>query len=154
VPTYSIKTVQKSKSAAEDDDEPGEKLNLKKDLELQRLINESHLLHPDAKPSNQHRQKLLDMRLQTLGSKTSMLKQDKMPMSHRKGITARATDKEARRRQEAKENGIILERAAKTKKPEEKRARGVGAPNIGKFKAGTLRLSKQDLSGMKGRTRR
>jgi len=154
VPTNAIKTVQKSKSAAEHDDEPGEKLNLKKDLELQRLINESHLLHPDAKPSNQHRQKLLDMRLQTLGSKTSMLKQDKMPMSHRKGITARATDKEARRRQEAKENGIILERAAKTKKPEEKRARGVGAPNIGKFKAGTLRLSKQDLSGMKGRSRR
>jgi len=154
VPTNAIKTVQKTKSTAEDDDEPGEELNLKKDLELQRLINESHLLHPDARPSNQHRQKLLDMRLQTLGSKTSMLKQDKMPMSHRKGITARATDKEAHRRQEAKENGIILERAAKTKKPEEKRARGVGAPNIGKFKAGTLRLSKQDLSGMKGRSRR
>ena len=154
MPTNAIKTVQKSKSATEHDDEPGEKLNLKKDLELQRLISESHLLHPDAKPSNQHRQKLLDMRLQTLGSKTSLLKQDKMPMSHRKGISARATDKEARRRQEAKENGIILERAAKSKKPEEKRARGVGAPTIGKFKAGTLRLSKQDLSGMKGRTRR
>jgi len=75
-------------------------------------------------------------------------------MSHRKGITATATSKEAKRRQEAKENGIILEKAAQVKKVEEKRERGVGGANVGRFKGGTLKLSKHDLAGMKGRSRR
>jgi hypothetical protein len=37
-------------------------------------------------------------------------------MSHRKGIKAKASEKEAQRRKEAKENGIILETAVKKRK--------------------------------------
>jgi len=155
VPSSAPKSaIKKLKAAVSEEDDAGEKMNLKNDLELHRLINESHLLHPDAKVSNNHRQKVLDMRLQALGSKSSILKQEKMPMSHRKGIIAKAADKESRRRQEAKENGIILEKAAKVKKAPEQRTRGVGAPAIGKFKGGTLKLNKKDLADIRGRGRR
>jgi len=82
-----------------------------------------------------------------------MLKQEKMPMSHRKGITNRATEKEAKRRQEAKENGIILEKVARSKKVVERRERGVGGPTVGQFKGGMLRLSKHDVAGLKSRRR-
>lgn len=144
-------TTTKSQDKDEEEDEGAEKLNLKNDLALQRLINESHLLDPNSKVAANHRQKLLDMRLQALGAKTSMLKQEKMPMSHRKGIKGRATEKETKRRQEAKENGIILEKVAKSKKAVEKRERGVGGPTVGSFRGGTLRLSKNDVAGMKTR---
>lgn len=67
-------------------------------------------------------------------------------MSHRKGIIAKAEMKEAKRRQEAKENGIILEKPAPKKKDKPKRReRGIGGPAVGKFAGGTLRLSKRDL---------
>jgi hypothetical protein len=155
VPSTAPKSaIKKLKVAVSEENDAGEKINLKNDLELHRLINESHLLHPDAKVSNNHRQKVLDMRLQALGSKISIMKQEKMPMSHRKGIVAKATDKEYKRRQEAKENGIILEKVAKVKKAPEQRTRGVGAPAIGKFKGGTLKLNKKDLADIKGRGRR
>lgn len=90
------------------------------------------------------------MRLKALGSKSSILQQEKMPMSHRKGIVAKAKDREVRRRQEAKENGIILEKVTRVKQSEEKRVRGVTGPAVGKFKGGTLRLNKRDLADITG----
>ena len=92
------------------------------------------------------------MRLQTLGSKTSIFKQEKMPMSHRKGIISKQTEREDKRRKEAKKNGIILEKAKMgTKKGSDgKRDRGVGAPGVGKFSGGTLKLSKKDIFDIEG----
>ena len=66
-------------------------------------------------------------------------------MSHRKGIVAKKTEKEETRRKEARENGIILEKAKMKKSIEGKRDRGVGAPGVGKFSGGTLNLSKKVL---------
>lgn len=141
----------KSTIAAETGEEDkSEKLNLKNDLALQRLINESHLLEKAKNGTlSGQRQKITEMRLQSLGSKGSILAQEKMPMSHRKGIVAKAKEKESTRRAEAKENGIILERTTKVKKAEERRTRGVGGPSVGSFKGGTLKLSKGDVSNIR-----
>jgi hypothetical protein len=78
------------------------------------------------------------------------MKQEKMPMSHRRGITAKNSEREEKRRKEAKENGIVLEKAKMKKGSEGKRDRGVGAPGIGKFSGGTLNLSKKDISEIEG----
>ena len=127
--------------------------NLKNDLALQRLLKESHLLESSnaATPQGAQRHRAIDMRLQSLGSKGSILDQSKMPLSHRKGIKAKAVATEVRRRIDAKENGIILERPTPSSKSRPvRRERGVGAPTIGKFSGGTLKLSRKDLQSIHG----
>ncbi|KIW98422.1 uncharacterized protein Z519_00082 [Cladophialophora bantiana CBS 173.52] len=140
-------------------------LNLKHDLDLQRLLKESHLLE-QAKASSSlgtHRHKVVDMRMQALGSKGSMFHQEKMPLVHRRGILAKAAEREASRRKEAQENGIILEKASgKSRSKDARRERGVDVPAVGKFRGGTLTLSKKDvldiqgqgLSRLRGKSRR
>jgi hypothetical protein len=141
-------------STKADEDDDSEAANLKKDLALQRLLTESHLLESSTNPvlSGENRHRATDLRLQALGSKTSILKQAKMPMSHRKGIVAKQTLREETRRREARENGIILEKANITKKKgtESRRDRGIGGPGVGKFSGGTLSLSKKDILEIEG----
>jgi hypothetical protein len=128
--------------------------NLKKDLALQRLLAESHLLDSSSSLtlSGNNRHKAVDLRLQALGSKSSILTQDKMPMSHRKGIIVKQSERENRRRKEARENGIILEtvKGSTKRQREGKRDRGIGGPGVGKFSGGTLRLSKKDIVNIEG----
>lgn len=72
-------------------------------------------------------------------------------MSHRRGIVAKASVKEASRRREAKENGIVLEKTQRPKKARDtRRDAGVGAPAVGKFKGGMLRLSTKDVADIEG----
>ncbi|PNP57829.1 hypothetical protein THARTR1_01987 [Trichoderma harzianum] len=145
---------------------------LAQDLELRRLIAESHLLQtnkplslaaalsttasPNAQPkafsSGRVRQKALDMRIQALGSKTSILKQDKMPMHMRKGINAAAVEREAKRRREAKETGVILERETGKKKRDRKSGGGGGGfgPAVGRLKGAELRISERDVKKIEG----
>lgn len=130
-------------------------LNAKNDLALQQLLRESHLLETSRAtsklaPFGTNRHKALDLRLQALGAKKSILKQENMPMSHRKGIQGKAARREESRRKEARENGIVLETAVKMKKAEKKRERGVGGPSVGRFRGGTLSLSRRDLASIKG----
>ncbi|KAL3424751.1 hypothetical protein PVAG01_04032 [Phlyctema vagabunda] len=139
------------------DDDDSETANLKKDLALQRLLAESHLLDSASNPtsSGKNRHKATDLRMQALGAKTSLMKQEKMPMSHRKGIISKQNERESTRRKDARENGIILEKAKSgsksgTDKRDGKRDRGVGAPSVGKFSGGTLSLSKQDIFDIEG----
>lgn len=78
-----------------------------------------------------------------------------MPLSHRKGINAKKEMRETDRRREAKENGIILERAAMKKSnnplgPQSKRERGICGPSVGRFSGGALRLTKQDVASITG----
>ncbi|GAM86884.1 hypothetical protein ANO11243_049050 [Dothideomycetidae sp. 11243] len=148
-------TSHRVKSTRSDGDEDGtEAANLKNDLALQRLLRESHLLDSsDASegPSGRNRLKATELRLQSLGAKTSILDQKSMPMSHRKGMAAKAARKETERRQEAKENGIVLERPQLGKRKESsRRERTIGGPSIGKFRGGTLSLSKKDVQGIQG----
>lgn len=144
-----------SKAATGEDDET-ETTNLKNDLALQRLLKESHLLDAttftntaNTAPEGKSRLKALDMRIRDLGGKKSHLEQDRIPMSHRRGMVAKSSDREAKRRQEAKENGIILERVKGGKVSKEaRRERGIGGPSVGKFGGATLRLSKDDIRGI------
>lgn len=127
--------------------------NLKNDLALQRLLRESHLLDPKSSLSHsgQNRHKAMDLRLQNIGSKNSLYHQQNMPMAQRKGIAIKAAGKEVSRRKEAKENGIILEKVVKVKKGNDKRRqRGIGAPTVGKFKGGMLKLSQKDVIEIEG----
>lgn len=73
-----------------------------------------------------------------------------MPMAHRKGIASKAKEREERRRLDARENGIILEKTVRPKKTVDKRLRGVGGPTVGQFKGGMLNLSKRDIASIKG----
>lgn len=135
------------------EDEASEAANLKKDLALQRLLKESHLLESASSLSvtGKNRHKAIDMRLQDLGSKSSVYVQEKMPMLHRKGITAKAIQKEDNRRKEAQESGIILEKAIKVKTADRtRRQRPPGAPTIGKFQGAMLKLSKRDVAEVQG----
>ncbi|OJD31626.1 uncharacterized protein BKCO1_4600063 [Diplodia corticola] len=170
---------KKGKGGADDDpDDPAaDAMNLKNDLALQRLLQESHLLDassssspladPLAGPTGKNRHKATALRLQALcsggGSKASSVlsQQQKMPMAHRKGIKAKAAAKEATRRREARENGIVLERVRKdpaaaagdAAAAKKKRERGVGGPGVGRFSGGTLRLSKRDVASITGEGR-
>ncbi|KAJ4268599.1 pre-rRNA processing and 40S ribosomal subunit assembly [Fusarium torreyae] len=136
---------------------------LAQDLELRRLLAESHLLAPALTASGnavapksfaagRTRQKATDMRVQALGSKLSIHKQEKMPMNMRKGIVAAAGAREAKRRREAKENGIILERETSKKKGRKDRARdlAVDRPGVGRLKGAELRLSDKDIKSIEG----
>ena len=150
------KPAPKTKKAKEDD--TVEAAHIKNDLELQKLLRESTLLSANAptystrtggnREASDMRHKLTDLQIQSLGAKKSIFTQKSMPMSHRKGINAKAKMRDEKRRAEAKENGITLEKEKKARKVIGKRERGVGAPSVGKFKGGTLTLSKKELRGL------
>ena len=149
-----VDPITKQKQQNPDDlNDPTDAANLKKDLALQRLLKESHLLDQESSLSHfgRNRHKALDLRIQDMGSKSSIFKQDKMPLVQRKGILAKAAKKEENRRRAAQENGIILEKAAMSKAKEgSMRQRGVGAPSVGKFQGGMLKLSKKDIADIRG----
>ncbi|KAF4764091.1 hypothetical protein N7455_010446 [Penicillium solitum] len=145
-------------SKKEEEEDAHDSANLKHDLALQRLLKESHLLDSadDLAPTGKNRLKALDMRMQSLGAKTSLYAQNKMPTAHRRGIKAKAASKEDRRRQEAKENGIILEKPSKVQKSSNngRRERGVAGSSVGKFSGGTLNLNKDDIERVQASGRR
>ncbi|PGH15775.1 hypothetical protein AJ79_02155 [Helicocarpus griseus UAMH5409] len=151
---FSKKLKPTTKSTSNDSSEPTDAENLKNDLALQRLLKESHLLESadDLNPTGAKRHRAIDLRMQSAGATSSLFTQEKMPMSHRKGISSKASKREETRRREAKENGIILEKPAAKKKKggAERRERGIGGPSVGKFAGGTLRLSKKDVSEIQG----
>lgn len=143
-----------TKNAGDEADKDSDADNLKNDLALQRLLKESHLLESASElaPTGKNRHKALDLRMQSLGAKSSLY-QHKMPTAHRRGIKAKATSKDEKRRREAKENGIVLEKPApksKTGNNNKKRDRGVGGPSVGKFSGGTLNLSQRDINAITG----
>lgn len=168
------RTKQQKASGGDDDDPHNEdsKTLLANDLALQRLISESHILSAsnpfnsigssagaaDGKSFTEGRTRKLttDLRLQKLGSKESIFKQQKMPMGMRKGINTAKQEREAKRRREAKENGIILETAQKkssSSSSNKKRSKGRGGvavdmPGMGKFRNGELRLSTREVKAV------
>jgi Domain of unknown function (DUF4602) len=133
-----------------------EATNLKHDLELQRLLKESHLLDRScgAIPTHASRHRAMDLRMQSLGAKSSLFAPGKPPLSRHRGVTAKAKLKQVARRKEATENGIILEKESQTRDGKNvRRERGIGAPVVGKFRGGTLELSRRDLSDIHGQGR-
>ncbi|KAF2968866.1 hypothetical protein GQX73_g4686 [Xylaria multiplex] len=156
----SSSTNKKGKPTTANEDAPS---LLKNDLALQRLLAESHLFSSVSAGSGEsgnamehvgrNRHLATDLRLSALGSKTSIYKQAKMPMSFRKGIQATAEEREAKRRREARENGIVLERpgaSSLSKKAAKGRrngsSRAIDAPAVGRMNNGMLKLSKKDIA--------
>jgi hypothetical protein len=161
-PPSEAKITALAKNALQDatEDDASESANLKYDLALQRLLKESHLLDPSTfsgstvEPEGKSRLKALDLRLKDLGAKHAISEQERMPIAHRKGIKAKAANREVARRKDAAENGIILEKAravvGKPHQQQQRRPRGIGAPSVGKFKGGTLKLSSRDVRAIEG----
>ncbi|KAK8117652.1 uncharacterized protein PG998_005933 [Apiospora kogelbergensis] len=174
-PTSQQPAKQSSKAAKDEDTAT----LLRDDLALQRLLTESHLFSSTfgaagagsngTEHEGRNRHKATDLRLAALGSKDSIYKQAKMPMAHRKGIIAAAEKREDKRRREARENGIVLERPTtgvhegwtglKGKKSKakasssssgRKREAAVDAPAVGKLRNGLLQLSKKDIRDIEG----
>lgn len=155
-PSAGRNSTARSKGNDDDEDAQTAQDHLKKDLELSRLIQESHLLSKNsaaaqqpAKQDYQGRLKTTESRLAALGAKDTVLKQRNVPNTIRYGIKNKEREREQKRRKEAQENGIVLEKAQAKKRGntmEKKRERSVGNPGVGKFKGGTLTLGKRDLS--------
>ncbi|EGO57850.1 hypothetical protein NEUTE1DRAFT_81805 [Neurospora tetrasperma FGSC 2508] len=145
---------------------------LANDLALQRLIAESHILSAAGGNASHYlssaaaetdkntrafaegriRKKTTDMRMQALGAKGSVLEQEKMPMNMRKGIKKASETYEQKRRREARENGIILEKASgKGKGNVKKRSGGdrpVDMPGIGRMRGAQLTISSREIRSM------
>ncbi|CAE7007813.1 hypothetical protein CFE70_001503 [Pyrenophora teres f. teres 0-1] len=151
-----------SKKKKTDDDDGTEASLLKNDLALQKLLRESHILSSSASNPTRSltatgaaRHKSTDLHLQSLGAKGSVFTQKNMPMAQRKHIVQKARLGEEKRRSEAREAGIVLERENRIgsgagKKGGERRERGVGGPSVGKFRGGTLSLSREDVRSITG----
>jgi len=127
---------------------------LKNDLALQRLLRESHLLEGGRDGSLEAkgaaRLKALNLRIEALGGKRDVAPQ-KMAMHIKKGIAGKKAEREKKRRREAKEAGIVLEKEVKeVKKRKRPGMAGVDNPGIGRFKGGALVLSKKDVDGITG----
>ncbi|KAF3770107.1 hypothetical protein M406DRAFT_248389 [Cryphonectria parasitica EP155] len=172
-PDLTSKPKTKPGDQEDDNDDPqneDSKTLLANDLALQRLISESHILSASnpfnsvgssglaggggvgGKTFTQGRTRALttDLRIQKLGSKESIFTQRKMPMGMRKGINAAKDSKEAKRRREAKENGIILEKPVDKAGKKKGRSKGRGGlavdmPGMGRFSGGELKLSKREV---------
>lgn len=75
-------------------------------------------------------------------------------MNMRKGMVAAAEGREAKRRREAKENGVILEKSGgngkAAKKKQRPRERGVDGPAVGRMKGAELRISDRDVRKIEG----
>ncbi|KAI1273647.1 hypothetical protein F5Y07DRAFT_376213 [Xylaria sp. FL0933] len=167
VDSASSSTNKKARPTTAEEDAPS---LLKNDLALQRLLAESHLFSPagssggdssDATTEHVGRNRHLatDLRLAALGSKTSIYKQAKMPMAFRKGIQAAAEGRETKRRREARENGIVLERPGAASRLGKKAGKGkrsggasraIDAPAVGRMNSGMLKLSKRDIADIQG----
>jgi hypothetical protein len=72
-------------------------------------------------------------------------------MNIRKGIDEKKRGKEEKRRKDAKEAGVVLEREVRGKRKEGRRERGVGGPGVGRMRGGMLVLSKRDIVEVQGR---
>ncbi|KAI5848912.1 hypothetical protein BZA05DRAFT_475227 [Tricharina praecox] len=144
------------KSPEEKDDDAGEDeaLNLKNDLALQQLLRESHLLEGgrdgSLEATGAARLKALNIRIEALGGKRDVAPQ-KMAMHMKKGIEGKKVEREKKRRREAKESGIVLEKEVKEfKKRKRGGMAGVDNPGVGRFKDGALVLSKRDVESITG----
>jgi hypothetical protein len=128
-----------------DEADVAESTNLKNDLDLQKLLRESHLLSVSSSGTS----------TPTLRAKGSVFSQKKMPMAQRKHMIQKARMTDEKRRAEAKEAGVILERPTMNTIPgkrdqNRKRDKAVGLPSVGKFRGGTLSLSKKDVRSITG----
>ncbi|KAL8381483.1 hypothetical protein RB595_005648 [Gaeumannomyces hyphopodioides] len=165
---------------------------LANDLALQRLLSESHLLSAAAGHASSSamllssvaappaagsaassaafaqgrlRRRTADLRMQALGSRESVFAQPAMPLAIRRGIAQHRAARDARRRREARECGVVLEAPSSSSSSlsssAKRRAGGgggarrggpaVGMPGVGRMRGAELRISAKDVRDIEGR---
>lgn len=120
------------------------------------------LLHRSPNPSAASVSRLAKSPLSNPSS-SSIFAQSQIPMALRKAQAANRVAREGKRRAEARENGVVLERrggagasegagagAGRRKKP--RREAEVGLPNVGRMRGAELRLSQKDIREMESQT--
>ena len=152
--------------------DPLETLNLQNDTLLHRLLHSSSLLnsttpHPSAQQTPRLQKSTTHNTLKDLLRTLDPPKppqeqaQKKMPLSHRQGMQRAQSQRESRRRTEAREAGIVLARPeakarfggrGEKRKANANRVLGRGDPGVGRFERGsaTLRLSERDVRAIQG----
>ncbi|EPX71534.1 rRNA processing protein Faf1 [Schizosaccharomyces octosporus yFS286] len=139
---------RKSSRDGEEDETPdNEAENLKNDVELQKLLRESHLLHEVSSRTGETnlvaqgkvRQKAIQQHIKELGGKE---KEQKMPMIARKGMAQKRKHIDGIIQKEARESGTVLAKKAKQPKKQKKGFVPGTFSLPGKFVGGTLRLPK------------
>lgn len=72
-------------------------------------------------------------------------------MNMRKGIVAAATARETKRRREARENNVVLEKeTGKKKRRDRVKGMGVDRPGVGRLKGAELRINEHDVKRIEG----
>lgn len=100
------------------------------------------------------RLKALHLRMEALGGKR--ITQQKAALNVKRGIEGKRVEREKKRRREARETGVVLEKEKKVVKVRKKgtvAGKGLGvldAPAVGRFKGGALVLSKKDVRDITG----
>ncbi|KAF8461279.1 hypothetical protein BDZ91DRAFT_737648 [Kalaharituber pfeilii] len=171
-PSSTAKKSKRTDTSPDSDSDPDTAAaHLKNDLALQRLLRESHLL--DAHPSNSHladpsnptlsllptgknRHRAINSRITHLGGKD--LTKHKMPVPMKRGLKLGRAAAEAKRIKIARDGGIVLEKKTmseeerkKKEREERKRRENRGfKPAVGKFRNGSLVLSKKDIREIEG----
>lgn len=147
----------KPKKTKEDEED------LKNDLELQRLIEESHILQEQQEFSGasisigdpmesigKNRIKILEARMAKAGAKK---KTEKMPMAIAKGIKNKAKERSDTHKFRAKESGIVLAREKKVRK-QRVHDKGLKINSVGKSTAHGVTVSQRDIARVQSKTRR
>ncbi|EPY53250.1 rRNA processing protein Faf1 [Schizosaccharomyces cryophilus OY26] len=139
---------RKSSRGEEKDETPeNEAEDLKNDIELQKLLRESHLLHEASSRTGETnlvahgkiRQKVIQQHIKELGGKE---KEQKMPMAARRGMAQKRKHVDRIIEKEARESGTVLAKKAKQPKKQKKGFVPGTFSLPGKFVGGTLRLPK------------
>lgn len=137
--------------------------DLKNDLELQRLIEESHILHEQQEFTGadisvgdpmesigKNRIKILEARLAKAGGKKKV---EKMPMAIAKGVKAKAKERAETHKSRAREAGIVLAHEKKVRK-QRVHDRGLKINSVGKATAHGVSVSERDIARVQNKTRR
>lgn len=120
-PLRDTPTAKPQSNSESDSDLDAERENLKNDAELQKFLQESHLLNAldpstnsDTQIHGKTRARALELHLNNLSTENGHSpKLEKVPMHVRKGMIRKHTQKIHRHEQEANDAGIILSRTKK-----------------------------------------
>ncbi|KAA8898488.1 hypothetical protein TRICI_006550 [Trichomonascus ciferrii] len=159
--TPTSKRERKLFMGAQDDKE-----SLEKDIALQRLISESHILaegrdqfsgadiSTDFDPIGKTRHKTLSSRLESLGGISDKNAKQRAPMNIQQGINAKRQERKEKHEKYAKEAGIVLARpTSSVKKAPIKRDKGLKIASVGKNTRHGLKISEKDIQKVSGKSK-
>ncbi|KTW31715.1 uncharacterized protein T551_00976 [Pneumocystis jirovecii RU7] len=126
---------------------------LKNDIALQRLLEESHFLKKGSdssafslEPTGKQRHKIIENRIKLLGGKDVF--KEKIPFKIRLGMKLKAKVRSEIAKKKAKEAGIVRALPTFKSKIKKKRNYGLNEITVGKYRKGMIILSQEDIKGV------